>query len=106
MNVVSERDIELLLNFQKARYAFHAFHDVPAAVTAYHEALKQLKGIKQPALAALVKRMTFEAVGVPETEEEQKQATKEVDDAMAAEAELYRLSFYFGDAIPSVGLTQ
>jgi hypothetical protein len=106
MNVVTPRDIEILMNFQKARFGFLAFHNLESAVATYHRALKDLQGIKQPALASLVKRMTFESTSVPQTEEEHRQVVKEVDAAMAAEAELYRLSFYFGDAIPAEGMKQ
>jgi len=105
-NVVTPQDIQILLNFQRARYAMFPFNANKEIITRYFEARQALKNIKQPHLAALVGKMMPKSHDVPTTEEESAAVAKEVEEMGAAEDELYRISFYFGDAIPHEGATQ
>lgn len=103
---LSETEKNILLDFQRARFAYYAFMSVQKANDVYLQARKDLSLIREPSIAALVRKMRIKSSVPPTSEAGRKQAVKEIDDAVAAEKELYELSFQFGDNIPHVGMIQ
>ena len=102
MNVidVSENDRKLLLDFQRASFAFSVFN-CEAARTAYLEANENLKQIKEPAIAELVRRMSQEWIH-DEVYSRGRLVSRGInkergEDITLAEKELYELTFQFGD---------
>jgi hypothetical protein len=97
---VSENDRTLLLEYQRARFAFDVFPSVDEARNAYDKAKENLKGIKEATIAELVRRMFQEWTQVVTADS----CDMDMDcarDIVLAEKELYELTFQFGDNIPS-----
>jgi hypothetical protein len=98
---LSENDRRVLLEFQRAKFAFNAFPEVDKARTTYVEEKENLKTITDPAIAELVRRVSQEWL-YDETYEDGRCVARGInreraDDISDAEKELYELSFQFGD---------
>jgi hypothetical protein len=98
--MVTDAEKKLLLEYQRAKFAFDAFPSVDNARTAYFEAKENLKKIKDPVVAELVRRMSQDWTK-DVTPDSCSLNVERAEDIMSAEKELYDLSFQFGDNTPS-----
>jgi hypothetical protein len=102
---ITDTDKNLLLDFQRAKFAYNAFSTLDEVRSAYEKAVEALKQIKEPAIAELVRRMSQEWL----TDEKyvrgrlvsRSMNIERGEDILLAEKELYELSFQFGDNTPS-----
>jgi hypothetical protein len=97
--MVSDAEKKLLLEYQRAKFAFDALPTVDDARTAYIATEEALKKITDPAIVELVRRMSQEWT-YDVTPDSRGLNTERGDDIMLAEKELYELTFQFGDNIP------
>jgi hypothetical protein len=91
---LSDIDRAILLDFQRAHFAFTEYPGVAAA--AYYQARRDLKLIREPVIKELVRRM-FQEWTFDRTSESYGLNPERAADIMSAEAELYNLSFTFGN---------
>jgi hypothetical protein len=97
---VSENDRTLLLEFQRALFAFDAFPSVDNAHNAYNDAKDNLKKVVEPAIAELVRRMSQEWT-YHETPDSRCLNQERGNNIMLVEKELYEMTFQLGDNLPS-----
>jgi len=93
--MVTDTEKKLLLDYQRARFAFNAF-PVEAARNAYNGAKENLKKISEPVIAELVRRMSQEWTK-DITPTSCSMNVERGEDIMLAEKELYELTWQFGD---------
>ena len=94
--MVSNVEKQILLDFQRAHYAFSIFPEADKARTAYFEAKESLKKIAAPMVAELVRRMSQEWL-CDETPDSRGINRERADDIMSAEKELYGMTWQYGD---------
>jgi hypothetical protein len=92
---MTDTEKEILLDFQRARFAFDAF-PVEAARNAYNEAKENLKKISDPAIAELVRRMSQEWTK-DITPDSCSTNVERAEDIISAENELYEMTWQYGD---------
>lgn len=94
--MISDTEKKLLLDFQRAYYAFKAFPDVDKARTNYFGKKESLKKITDPKVAELVRRMLQEHIKdvTPDSCSTNKERALDI---FSAEDELYALTWHFGD---------
>jgi|SRR6266446_5353188 len=97
--MITDSEKEFLLNFQRASFALNVFN-IEAVRTAYHEAKENLRQIKEPVVAELVRRMSQEWLK-DVTPDSCSTNVERGEDIMLAEKELYEMTFQFGDNTPN-----
>ena len=93
---VSENDRKLLLEYQRARYAFDAFPEVEKARGVYEQAKENLKQIKEPTIAELVRRLSQEWTK-DVTPDSCSINVARAEDIIFAEKDLYEMTWQYGD---------
>jgi hypothetical protein len=94
--MISNVEKQLLLDFQRAYYAFGVFPEVDKARTEYLEKKGNLKKITDPVIAKLVRRMNQEWLK-DVTPDSCSLNTERAEDIMSAEKELYDITWQYGD---------
>jgi hypothetical protein len=94
--MVTDAEKQILLDFQRAKYAFNAFPEVDKARATYIEETENLKKITDPVIAELVRRM-FQEWLKDVTPDSCSTNVARGEDIMLAEKELYEMTFQFGD---------
>jgi hypothetical protein len=95
-HVITDVEKQILLDFQRAHYAFSIFPEVAKVRTAYFEAKESLKKITAPVVAELARRMSQEWL-YDETPDSRSINRERADDIMSAEKELYGMTWQYGD---------
>jgi hypothetical protein len=97
---LTQNEIDLLLAFQRAKFAHQGFYGVRAAKIAFDQASENLKQIKDPVVAKLVEKF-LKPNPTKKTRTGFSPSMKIAEESMLAEKELYEMSFQFGDNIPT-----
>ncbi len=93
--MVTDTEKKLLLDYQRARFAFDAF-PVEAARNAYQGAKENLKKISEPVIAELVRRM-FQEWLKDVTPDSCSTNVERAEDIIMSENELYEMTWQYGD---------
>lgn len=93
-------EIDLLLAFQKYKFGMQVFPGLRAAKDNFDKASENLKQIKDPEVAELVRKM-LQPNPARKTRTGVGPSMKIAEESLLAEKALYDLSFKYGDNIPT-----
>ncbi len=93
---MTDTEKEILLDFQRAHFAYALFPEVDKARKAYQGAKENLRKISDPVIAELVRRMSQEWTK-DVTPTSCSLNVERAEDIMSAEKELYELTWQYGD---------
>jgi hypothetical protein len=94
--MISDVEKQLLLDFQRAYYAYRVFPEVDKARTEYFEKKENLKKTTDPVIAELVRRM-FQEFTKDVTPTSCSTNVGRALDIFTAEDELYAMTWHYGD---------
>jgi hypothetical protein len=102
---LSEKEIALLLEFQRAKFEFDARTSggvqTDESRAAYESAKKNLKAVTNPEIAELVRKMSQEWLTVV-TPTSVSMDVARAEEIVFAEKELFELTYKYGDVFPNV----
>jgi len=94
--MITNTEKQLLLDFQRARFALDAFSEVDKARSVYEQAKENLKKITDPVAAELVRRMSQERT-YDVTPDSCSINVERAEDILFAEKALYEMTWQYGD---------